>query len=69
MSDKVLRLPAVLAITGLSKSTIYVRIFEGTFPQSQILGPRTVGWLESDINAWIKQQIEITRRVRGERAA
>jgi prophage regulatory protein len=69
MSDKVLRLPAVLAITGLSKSTVYVRIFEGTFPQSQILGPRTVGWLESDINAWIKQQIEITRRVRGERAA
>lgn len=53
MPENILRLPAVQVRTGLSRSTIYARIAEGTFPHSIHLGERAVGWLESDINDWI----------------
>jgi len=33
LHDKLLRMPEVKASTGLSKSTIYARIAEGTFPK------------------------------------
>ncbi|MFM0319754.1 AlpA family phage regulatory protein [Paraburkholderia nemoris] len=39
---------------GLSKSEIYRRIQAGQFAKSISLGPRAVGWLESDIDAWIE---------------
>lgn len=53
--NKVLRLPQVTEKTGLPRSTIYLKISEGHFPQSISLGKRSVGWLESDVNAWIEQ--------------
>ena len=39
-----LRLPEVLARTGLSRSTIYVRLDQGRFPRPVSLGGRAVGW-------------------------
>ena len=51
--NKFLRLPQVKQTTGLSKSTIYARIAEGTFPKQIPLGPRLVVWVESDIQNWI----------------
>jgi prophage regulatory protein len=65
MSNKILRLPAVKAKTGLSRSTIYARVGQGTFPAALILGPNTVGWLEADVEAWIEKQIAATRRLQG----
>jgi prophage regulatory protein len=65
MSNRVLRLPAVKAKTGLSRSTIYARVAQGTFPAALILGPNTVGWLEADVEAWIEKQITATRRLQG----
>ncbi|MEA5424357.1 AlpA family transcriptional regulator [Synechococcus sp. CCY9202] len=53
-----LRLPQVKSATGLSKSTIYARIADGTFPKQIPLGPRLVVWLESDIQGWIKEQVK-----------
>lgn len=61
---KILRRPAVEARTGLSRSTIYARILRGSFPQPISLGPRAVGWIESEIDEWIEGQIERTRLVR-----
>ena len=58
---KFLRLPQVKAITGLSKSTIYARISEGTFPEQIPLGPRLVVWVESDIQKWIAEQVAAAR--------
>jgi prophage regulatory protein len=52
------RLPQVKARTGLSRSTIYNRIKEGSFPKQISLGYRAVGWLASDVDDWIKEQIE-----------
>jgi prophage regulatory protein len=65
MSNKILRLPAVKAKTGLSRSTIYARVAQGTFPAALILGPNTVGWLEADVEAWIEKQIAASRRPQG----
>lgn len=53
MSTTILRLPAVKARIGLARSTIYLRISEGTFPPPVRLGPRAVGWVESEIEDWL----------------
>jgi len=58
---KFLRLPEVKTTTGLSKSTIYARIAEGTFPKQIPLGPRLVVWVESDIQNWIQEQVNAVR--------
>ena len=59
--EKLLRLPQVQSATGLSKSTIYARIAEGTFPKQIPIGPRLVVWLESDIQNWIAEQVAAAR--------
>jgi prophage regulatory protein len=58
----ILRLPEVKKRTGLSRSTIYVRISEGSFPSSINLGCRAVGWLENEVEEWIKSRVEISRK-------
>ena len=62
MSHTILRLPAVKARTGLSRSTIYLRIAEGSFPKPVSLGGRAVGWIEAEVNDWLKHQIETSRQ-------
>ena len=62
MGETILRLPEVKARTGLSRSTIYLRIAERTFPEPISLGTRSVGWIESEIDAWIARRIEQSRR-------
>jgi prophage regulatory protein len=49
----ILRRPQVERRTGLSRSTLYLYIQDGHFPRPLRLGPRAVGWLESDVSAWI----------------
>ena len=56
-----LRLPEVLARTGLSRSTIYVRLDQGSFPRPVSLGGRAVGWIESEVNEWIRERIAASR--------
>lgn len=63
MNNKILRFPQVINLTGLARSTIYLRISEGTFPKPFNLGVRTVGWLESDIEAWIQSRIDESKSV------
>lgn len=58
MSHTILRLPAVKARTGLSRSTIYLRISDGAFPKPISLGARAVGWVESEVDEWVDQKIE-----------
>ncbi len=50
--------------TGLSRSTIYLRISQGAFPKPIDLGGgRAVGWIEAEIDAWLKSRIEISRKI------
>lgn len=63
MTKSILRLPAVKEKTGLSRSIIYLRMQEGTFPEKINLGARAVGWLESEIDDWINERISKSRKV------
>ena len=56
--ERFLRLPEVKHRTGLPRSTIYLYISRGLFPKSRRLGNRSVGWRESDIDAWIRNKME-----------
>ena len=47
----ILRLPAVKACSGLSRSTVYLRIKDGTFPSPISLGVRSVGWPAHEVDA------------------
>lgn len=64
MADAILRLPAVCARIGLARSTVYLFIKEGGFPRPVQLGERAVGWLESEIDAWLARRIEASREAR-----
>lgn len=57
----VLRLPDVKAMTGLSRSAIYARIADGSFPKQINLGGRAVAWLQRDIEAWLKKCLADSR--------
>ena len=61
MAHCILRLPDVMARTGLSRSSIYLRIANEVFPRSVSLGGRAVGWLEKDIEDWLAEKIEASR--------
>ena len=56
-----LRLPEVMARTGLSRSTIYVRLEQGCFPRPVSLGSRAVGWIEAEVDEWMRQRIVESR--------
>lgn len=61
MSYFILRLLDVKKRTGLSRSSIYLRMTNNQFPKSLSLGGRAVGWLEQDIDKWIIERIEESR--------
>jgi len=52
MSDRYLRRSEVERSTGLSRSTIYRRISEGSFPAPYDLGGNCVRWREQDLVEW-----------------
>ncbi|RZQ02769.1 AlpA family transcriptional regulator [Vibrio vulnificus] len=54
---KVIRLKEVMALTGLSKSSIYRFSESNDFPKSVPLGARSVGWIESEVNQWLERKI------------
>ena len=56
-----LRISAVEALTGLSRTTIKVRLAEGSFPRPVSLGSRAVGWIEAEVDEWIRKQIALSR--------
>ena len=61
MTPRILRLPKVIELTGLARSTVYHKIAEGTFPPPIKISKRASGWLESEVNDWIKTQILLSR--------
>lgn len=62
MSNRIVRLPTVKEITGLSRSSIYLRMSKKEFPQSISLGDRAIGWLEADIEQWLEQCIAASKK-------
>ena len=63
----ILRCKQVEKRVGLSRSTIYAKIAAGEFPAPIALSARAVGWLESDIIAWIESRITASHVLEGDK--
>ena len=59
-----LRLPVVKKLTGLSRSSIYLRIKSGHFPAPVRLGGRAVGWVEEEVENWARDRVRESRTTR-----
>jgi prophage regulatory protein len=57
--DRILRLPEVIRMTGVCRSTILVWSREGRFPTKVALGPRSIGWSERAVQAWITARFAV----------
>jgi len=55
---RLIRLPAVVSMVGLSKSEVWRRIAAGKFPKPIKLGPNTSAFVEAEVAAWVMRQIE-----------
>lgn len=51
-----MRVTEVARVTGAGKSTLYFWMAKGDFPKPRKLGARAVGWLASDVDAWISSR-------------
>jgi prophage regulatory protein len=63
-SVRMLRLPEVVRRTALSRSQIYRLIELGTFPRQVSLSERAAGWVEEDVDGWLRERIERARKRR-----
>ena len=67
MTSTILRLHAIKARTGLSRSTLDLRMAERRFPGPVVLGGRAAGWVEAEVDGWLTLQIEAHREARPSR--
>jgi prophage regulatory protein len=58
MEKKLIRLPQVRLMVGLSRSQIYLLISRGDFPRPVPLGARAVAWDNDEIQVWVRKCIE-----------
>ncbi len=59
---KILRRPQVESLTGMSRSSIYAMMADGTFPKPIRLTARAVGWVEDEVQEWLKTRFAASRR-------
>ncbi len=56
-NDRIIRLKTVLARTGLSRSTLYRKIADGTFPAQIRISIHGAGWRQSAVDRWIADPV------------
>jgi len=61
MAQNLIRLQEVLKRVPYSRSTIYLKVARGEFPQPVSLGARAVAWVQADVDAWIDRRIDAGR--------
>jgi len=52
-SSRIVRLPTVMRMTGLGRSTIYRMIARQQFPGPVRIGDRAVAWRQDELDSWI----------------
>ena len=57
-----MRLPDVLKLTGLARSTVYRMVAEQTFPAPVKLSRRAVGWPQNSVAEWAASRPSTSRR-------
>ncbi|QHP79159.1 AlpA family transcriptional regulator [Pectobacterium odoriferum] len=55
--ERLMRLPEVLHVTGISRSTLYELSARNAFPARVPLGGKNVAWVESEIHHWVAERI------------
>lgn len=55
--ERFLRLPEVLHLCGLSRSSVYDLISREAFPKQISLGGKNVAWAQSEITVWMAERI------------
>lgn len=63
MSEQILKLPDVIKVTGLARSTIYKLISENRFPKQIKLTNFSSGWLKSEVDNWLDERIALSRNL------
>ena len=58
ITTRLLRLPRVLELIPLAKSTLYAEVAAGRFPSPIKIGSQATAWVESDVKRWIDEKIE-----------
>lgn len=56
VTDRIERLPSVMARTGLGRSSIYAAVGQGTFPKPVKLSSRAIGFLSTEVDGWIARR-------------
>lgn len=54
---RLIRLPTVMELTGLSRNGIYSAVDRNNFPKPVKIGLRAIAWREEEVNAWIASRI------------
>lgn len=57
----IIRLPDVMARTGLSRSSVFLKVKTGDMPPPIKLGVRATGWVAEEVDNWIKQRVAASR--------
>lgn len=55
---RIIRLKKVLERTGLGRSTVYKMMANGTFPIAVSLGGKSRGWVEEEVESWIRSRMD-----------
>jgi len=61
MAIQIIKLSKVLHRTTLSRSSIYRKSAEGSFPKQIKIGARSSGWIESEVDDWLEDCIAHSR--------
>ena len=54
--DRLIKLQDVMAITAMSRASVFRRIRDASFPKGVQVGPRAVRWRESEVQRWIAER-------------
>lgn len=54
---RIMRIDEVTLVAGLKRTSVYKYMAHGTFPKPVALGDRAVGWVSTEIEAWVKARI------------
>jgi prophage regulatory protein len=56
-ADAILRLPDVIRVTGLSRSSVYEKARRGQFPKSVRISERVIGWRIGEVRRWLREPL------------
>jgi len=62
---RIMRTDEVVERTGLSRSSIWRQEQNGSFPARRKIGRKAVGWLSSEVKAWIENRPRATTEIHG----